>query len=139
MLTVQSENILITQQTMSVILIFRIVLQRYREQLNKFWITMLTLQIGNPGSMGVMSCLGGGLFSLSALVVLRFFFSLFNPFQPVLHQLDFLHAFRSLTILLSLFISTSLHVNLLQGIIAQLYHASRRTVSNSVSTSFDHQ
>ena len=29
---------------------------------------MLTLQIGNPGNMGVMSCLGGGLRSLSVLV-----------------------------------------------------------------------
>ena len=32
------------------------------------WITMLTLQIGNPGNIGTISCLGGGLHSLSALV-----------------------------------------------------------------------
>ena len=32
------------------------------------WITMLTLQIGNPGNIGVMSCLSGGLHSLSVLV-----------------------------------------------------------------------
>ena len=25
------------------------------------WMTMLTLQIGNTGNIGVMSCLGGGL------------------------------------------------------------------------------
>ena len=35
---------------------------------------MLTLQVWNPGNMEVMSLLGGGLCSLSALVVLLFFF-----------------------------------------------------------------
>ena len=32
------------------------------------WITMLTLQIGNPSTMEVISCLGGDLCSLSALI-----------------------------------------------------------------------
>ena len=32
------------------------------------WDTTLTLHIANPGNMGIMSCLGGGLCSLSALV-----------------------------------------------------------------------
>ena len=32
------------------------------------WITMLTLQIGNPVNMGVMSSFGRGLHTLSALV-----------------------------------------------------------------------
>ena len=33
------------------------------------WITMLTLQIGNPGNMGVMSCFGQGIVhALNALV-----------------------------------------------------------------------
>ena len=33
------------------------------------WITMLALQIGNAGNMGLMSCLGGGIRSLSVLVL----------------------------------------------------------------------
>ena len=32
-------------------------------------ITMLSLQIANQGIMRVMSCLGGGLYSLSVLVI----------------------------------------------------------------------
>ena len=52
--------------------IFRISLHWYKEQIDQnfgvTWITMLTLQIGNAGNMGVMSCLGqGGLCYLSAL------------------------------------------------------------------------
>ena len=71
MLTVQSEiRPLLNKLRMDIDEIFRIALQYYKERLGVIWITMLTLQIGNPGNMGVLSCLGqGGLHSLSALVI----------------------------------------------------------------------
>ena len=74
MLTVQLE----TQQLLNKLwagfdVIFRIALQWHKEQFIKFlgviWITMLTLQIGIKGNMGVMGCCGqGNLRSLNALV-----------------------------------------------------------------------
>ena len=62
---------------------------------NEWWRTMLTLQIRNPGIMGVMSCPVGNLCSLSALVKRFQYIGIFYCFSNFGTILIILYFFRT--------------------------------------------